>query len=283
MSEREGIEGPAEGEGEGGGEGTGTDQDSMPLVSHLRELRHRVVVSVVAITVAFTVCYTFSEALFDLLAAPLLPALPEGERSLAFTGVVEPFFTYLKVGLVGALITASPVILYQGWAFIAPGLYEGERAWLPLVVAVSVLLFASGVTFAYMIVLPVGFKYLLSFSGPELRPVLSMGLYLSFATKLLVAFGVIFQIPLAALVFSRLGLVDARGLVAFWKYAFLLAVIVGAFLTPPDIFSQLLMAGPIMLLYGISIVVVMAFGKKMGEGGETLPDEEDEGEGEGSD
>lgn len=247
----------------------------MPLTGHLREFRDRLVVCVIAVGVAFIGTYTFSEQLYNILKEPLMPALPEGSEFMAFTGVVEPFFTFLKVAVVAALIVASPVLLHQTWSFLLPALKESERRWFPPVIVSSVLLFVIGVYFAYQVVFPVGFKYLLSFAGPELKPVLSMGQYFSLATKLLIAFGIVFQLPLVILVLSRLGMVDAGMLIRYWKYALLAAVIVGAVLTPPDIFSQLLMGGPIMLLYGLGIILAYCFGKKKEVEGE------DEGEGEG--
>jgi sec-independent protein translocase protein TatC len=234
----------------------------MALTEHLKEFRDRLVVCVIAIGIAFAITYTFSELLYDVLKEPLLPALPKGQEFMAFTGVVEPFFTYLKVGFVAAFILASPVILYESWAFLVPALHERERRWFLPVIISSVVLFLTGVVFAHQVVFPIGFRYLLSFAGPELRPVLSIGLYFSLATKLLIAFGVVFQLPLVILVLSRLGMVDGWMLIRYWKYALLLAVIVGAILTPPDVFSQLLMGGPIMLLYGVGIIVAFLFGKK---------------------
>jgi sec-independent protein translocase protein TatC len=234
----------------------------MPLTEHLKEFRDRLVVCVIAVGIAFAITYTFSESLYDVLKEPLLPALPKGQEFMAFTGVVEPFFTYLKVGFVAAFILASPVILYEAWAFLLPALHEKERRWFLPVIISSVVLFLTGVVFAHQVVFPIGFRYLLSFASADLRPILSIGLYFSLATKLLIAFGVVFQLPLVILVLSRLGMVDARMLIRYWKYALLLAVIVGAILTPPDVFSQLLMGGPIMLLYGVGIIVAFLFGKK---------------------
>jgi sec-independent protein translocase protein TatC len=241
------------------------EEGRMPLTGHLREFRDRLVICVIAIGIAFVGTYTYSEVLYNILKEPLMPALPEGSEFMAFTGVVEPFFTYLKVAFVAAFILASPVVLYQAWAFLLPALQESERRWFMPVIVSSVVLFMIGVVFAYMVVFPVGFKYLLSFAAPDLRPVLSMGLYFSLATKLLIAFGIVFQLPLVILVLARLGMVDGPMLIHYWKYALLSAVIVGAFLTPPDVFSQLLMGGPIMLLYGIGIIIAFVFGKKKEE------------------
>jgi sec-independent protein translocase protein TatC len=193
---------------------------------------------------------------------------------MAFTGVIEPFFTYLKVGLLAAVILASPVLIHQAWSFIVPALKQEEKKWMLPVVVSSFFLFAIGVVFAYQVVFPVGFKYLLSFASEELKPVLSIGSFFSLATKLLIAFGVVFQLPLFILVMARLGMVDAAWLIQYWKYALLGAVSVGALLTPPDIFSQLLMGGPIMVLYFLGVLLAYMFGKKKEEEKEEEEEEE---------
>ncbi|MBI5233638.1 MAG: twin-arginine translocase subunit TatC [Deltaproteobacteria bacterium] len=234
----------------------------LPLAGHLRELRKRLIASLLAIGIAFLFTYSFSVEIYGLLAGPLLSSLPEGQRFVAFSTVTEPFVTYLKIGFVSAVFVASPVVIYEVWAFVAPGLYKDERRWFLPVVPASVILFVAGALFAHLVVFPVGFKYLLGFAGAELRPVLSMGAYFSLATKFMLAFGVVFQIPVVILVLARLGIVDARMLVLWWKYAILSAFVIGAILTPPDVVSQFLMAVPIMLLYCISIVVAYFFGEK---------------------
>ncbi len=233
----------------------------LTLTGHLKELRYRLIVSFVAILVAFVFTYTYSEAIYRLLLAPLMPALPQEDRYMAFTGVVEPFFTYLKVGILGAFVAASPVVLYQGWAFIVPALYEKEKRWFLPVVFVSILLFAAGVCFAFVLVMPFAFNYLIGVAGAELRPVLSMGVYLTLVTKLLIAFGAAFQVPLVILVLARLGIADTATLARSWKYALLIAVLFGAMLTPPDVVSQLLLAAPLMALYGLGILLAVIFGK----------------------
>jgi sec-independent protein translocase protein TatC len=244
----------------GSGDTSGTPE--LNLVGHLQELRKRLIRAVIAVAVAFVFTYTFSEELYAFLAAPVLAALPPENQFLAFTGVVEPFYTYLKVAITAAIILASPVIFYQIWAFTAPGLLTDERRWFFPVVFFSVCFFLIGVAFAYYIVFPVAFKFLLSYAADELKPLLSMGLYFSFATKMLIAFGAIFEMPLFVLVLSRLGIVTAAKLIGWWKYALLSSVVVGAILTPPDVFSQTLMAAPIIVLYIISIGVAHFFGKK---------------------
>ena len=240
----------------------------MPLTGHLQELRHRLIKSLGAVAICFVFTYALSESLYALLTAPLIPALPEESRFMAFTGVAEPFFTYLKVGFFGAVFVASPVILHQGWAFIAPALYEKERRWFLPVVCASLVLFITGVVFAYLVVLPLAFTYLMGYAGPELKPVLSMSLYLSISTKLLMAFGVSFQLPLVMLVLARIGVVDSAWFLGWWRYALVLSVVFGALLTPPDVVSQVLLAVPVMALYGVGVVLAKAFGKKKKEEGE---------------
>ncbi|MBI1910396.1 MAG: twin-arginine translocase subunit TatC [Deltaproteobacteria bacterium] len=235
----------------------------MPLTEHLRELRKRLVISVIAIAIGFGIAYNFSAELYTVLTRPLIPALPPGQDYLVFSGIVEPFFIYLKVGFVGGVILASPVVLYQVWAFVAPALYNEEKRWFISIVIFSLVLFISGALFAYFVVFPFGFKYLLGYSSSELRPLLSMGEYFSMVTKLLLAFGVVFQLPLAILVLARLGIVTAGQLLRWWRYAIVIILIVSAILTPtPDVFNQLLMAGPLAFLYCVGIIVAKLFGKK---------------------
>lgn len=235
----------------------------MSFAGHLAELRKRLIVSVIATAAGFLLCYNYSVEIYALLTRPLLPVLPPGQDYLVFTGVVEPFFIYLKAGLVGGVILASPVIFYELWAFVAPALYSGERRWFAFIVFFSVILFLSGALFAYFVVFPFGFKYLMSYAGEGLRPMLSMSLYFSFASKMLLAFGAVFQLPLAILVLARLGLVTPGKLISWWRYAIVISLIVAAILTPtPDVFNQLLMAGPLLILYVIGIVVAQIFGKK---------------------
>ncbi len=239
------------------------DKHMQPLVSHLRELRKRLVRSSAAALAGFLISYHYSKELYDLLARPLIPAMPEGSAFLAFTGVTEPFFVHMKVGLAGGVILGSPVILYEIWAFVAPGLYKSERRLFLAITAASLVLFAAGVVFAYLAVFPFAFKYLLSYASPELKPFISMGGYFSLATKLLIAFGAVFQLPLAMLVAARLGLAGARQFLSWWRYAIVAIFVAAAILTPtPDAFNQLLMAGPLVVLYGMGVLAAWLFGRK---------------------
>lgn len=256
-----------------------SNERGMALTEHLRELRKRLMISVAAVAIGFLVSYYYSEVLYKILARPLLSVLKPGQEYLVFTGVVEPFFIYMKVGFAGGMILASPVILYEIWAFVAPALYSHEKVWFISIVISSLFLFAAGTLFAYMVVFPFGFKYLLSYSSQEIKPLLSMSEYFSMVTKLLLAFGVIFQLPLGILVLARLGIVTARQLLSWWRYALVIILLVAAILTPtPDIFNQLLMAGPLMVLYALGIIVAKLFGKKKAV---EEPEEEAEAEGDG--
>jgi sec-independent protein translocase protein TatC len=247
-----------------------TDNDrSMAFTEHLRELRRRLVISVIATVLGFALAYNFSPELYHFLALPLLPSLPAGQDFMIFTGVVEPFFIYMKVGFAGGVVLASPVILFEVWGFVAPALYKNEKVWFAFTVFFSVVLFLAGAAFAYLVVFPFGFKYMMSYTSPELKPLISMSEYFSMITKFLLAFGIIFQLPLAILVLARLGLVTAGKLVSWWRYAIVVTLVASAILTPtPDIFNQVLMAGPIMVLYIIGIIVAVIFAKKKEDSGE---------------
>jgi len=238
-------------------------EKTMALTEHLAELRKRLIASVIAVSLGFLAAYYYSDRLYWLLASPLTEALPPGQDFLVFTGLVEPFFIYLKIGLLGGIILASPVVIYEVWAFVAPALYKEERRWFVFTVIFSAILFGGGVIFAFEVVFPFGFKYLLGYSAPGLKPFLSMAEYFSLATRLLLAFGLIFQLPLAMLVISRLGVASARKMASWWRYAIVAIVIASAILTPtPDVFNQMLMAGPLIVLYGVGLLVAAVFGKK---------------------
>ncbi len=256
------------------------------LTAHLRELRKRLIISIIALAVGFAVSYFFSDRLYSILISPLLPAMPEGSEFVAFTGIVEPFFVYIKVGFLGAAALASPVILYEIWAFVAPGLYDKEKRWFLAIVLLSLALFLCGLLFAFFVVFPFAFKFLLSYSGPKLKPFISMNSYFSLVTRLLIAFGLVYQLPLAMLVLARTGVVTAKKFLSWWRYAVIAIVIASAVLTPtPDAFNQMLMAGPLLVLYGLGVVLARIFGKERVRAEERSEDEkkDDETEGQGPD
>jgi len=237
------------------------DEKKLPLTTHLQELRRRLVLSFIAVGAGFALCYAFSESIFDILSAPLLKMMPTG-GSLIFTSVAEAFFTYMKVAFISGLILASPFVLYQIWAFVAPGLYRHEKKYvIPFVLAGS-FFFAIGILFAYYVALPVGFKFLLGFATDFIKPLPSMKEYLSFSIKFLLAFGLVFEFPVVLVLLVRIGVVDAKTLAKQRKYAILLIFIFAAILTPPDIVSQLIVALPMIGLYELSILLSKLFGKK---------------------
>ena len=237
------------------------DEKKLPLTAHLQELRKRLILSFIAVGGGFALCYTFAEKIFDILAAPLLEMMPQG-GSLIFTSVAEAFFTYMKVAFVAGLILASPFVLYQIWAFVAPGLYRNEKKYVVPFVLAGSFFFALGIFFGYYVALPIGFKFLLGFATDFIKPLPSMKEYLSFSIKFLLAFGLVFEFPVVLVLLARIGVVDARTLARQRKYAILLIFVFAAILTPPDIVSQVIVALPMIGLYELSILLSRIFGKK---------------------
>ncbi len=243
----------------------------MSFLDHLDELRLRLTRCIIAVGVGFLACYGFSKQLFDILVAPLVAAMPP-ESKLIYTAMPEAFFTYIKVAIVAGILLSSPYIFYQIWLFVAPGLYKEERKWLLPIGFVSGLFFTGGALFGYMIVFPFAFDFFMGFHTELIQPMPSLKEYLSFSLKLLFAFGVVFELPLFIFFLARLGVVTAQSLRKFRKYAILLGFIVSALLTPPDVISQCLMAGPLIILWELSIIVALVFGRKPKE----KPTDEDE-------
>ena len=237
--------------------------EQMPLTTHLEELRRKLIISGVSWLVAFIACYTFAERLFDLIAGPVRLALPEG-TSLVFITATEPFFTYLKISALAALLVSMPVIFWQIWSFIAPGLYKKEKRYVVPFVLASTLCFATGAFFGYSFVFPMAFKVLIEFGtgSGDLNAMLSMGSYLSLSSKLLLAFGLVFELPVVIFFLARLGIVDHKMLARNRKFALLAAFLIGAMLTPPDVFSQTALTVPFVVLYEIGIIVARLFGKR---------------------
>ena len=237
----------------------------MPLMQHLEELRRRLMISAGAWLVAFLACYAFAEQMFSYIAKPVRAALPEGS-SLVFISATEPFFTYLKVGALAGLLVALPVILWQLWSFIGPGLYQHEKNYvLPFVIA-STFCFGAGTYFGFFFVFPTIFTFLIQFgtSTGEMNAMLSMGSYLALSSKLLLAFGLVFELPIVIFFLARLGIVDHKWLARNRKFALLGGFVFGAVLTPPDVISQTALALPFFILYEIGIWVARFFGKKPG-------------------
>ena len=246
------------GAGQGGDD---LESSSMPFLSHLEELRTRLVRSAIAVGVCFLVAYFFKEELYYYLSLPVKEALPPGSK-LIYTAPAEAFFTYLKVAFLAALVAASPVIFHQIWSFIAPGLYSHERRLIWPFVSISSVLFITGAVFCYAVVFPYAFNFFMSFATDDIQPMISLKQYLSFSSSLLLAFGVVFEMPLVLVFLGRLGVVNQKMLRKQRKFAILIMFVAAALFTPPDVVSQILMAMPLLVLYEISIWMVAASEKK---------------------
>jgi sec-independent protein translocase protein TatC len=238
-----------------------TEPDKQPFTAHLEELRSRMIKCFIAVGVGFLLSYVFKEQIFHILTMPLVGVMKPGEF-LIYTNLPEAFFTFLKAAFISGLMLASPVILYQFWMFVAPGLYDKERRMVLPVLFLSTFFFVGGALFGYFIVFPIGFEFFLSFASETIRPMPSMKEYLGFASKLLLAFGLVFELPLVITFMARLGIVSVAQLKKNRKYAILLFFVVSALLTPPDVITQIFMAFPMMLLYEISIIGARLFGRK---------------------
>ncbi len=237
------------------------DDEKIPFTSHLEELRKRLITSAIAIGVGAAASFAFKEWLFGILVRPLIKVLEEGD-TLIFTGLPEAFFTYLKVALLAGILVSSPVILYQFWMFVAPGLYKKERRLMVPIVLLSSFFFIGGALFGYFVVFPWGFKFFLGFATETIRPLPSMKEYFAFSAKLLLAFGLVFELPLVLTFLAKLGIVSVAFLKKNRKYALLLFFVGSAILTPPDVVTQVMMALPLMVLYELSIIGARIFGKK---------------------
>jgi sec-independent protein translocase protein TatC len=236
-------------------------EEKSPFTSHLDELRKRIIICIVAVAVGFLGSYFFAERIFDILIKPLQAELPP-DSTFIFTGLPEAFFVYLKLSLFGGILLASPVLLWEIWCFVAPGLYDQEKKYVYPFVIFSTVLFATGVSFGYFVVFPIAFKFFMGYSSEIIKPLPSIKEYLNFSCKLLFAFGVVFELPLFVLFLAKLGLVNEKMLRSKRKFAILGIFVVAAILTPPDVVSQILMALPLLVLYEISILVAKYFGKK---------------------
>ncbi len=239
----------------------------LPLTEHLDELRRRLVRALLATLVAFAFCYPNSEAIFTFLLEPLHEAAagqPDGDTlSLIGTGVAEAFFTRLKVSFFAAIFVALPVILYQAWMFVLPGLKTVEARYARGFVIVGTAFFLAGAWFCYDVVFSFGFPFFLDeYRRIGIDPAIRISEYLSFSSRLLLAFGITFELPVATFFLARVGLVTHLTLIRYGRYAFLGTFVLAAILTPPDVVSQILMAGPLLLLYCLSIGVAYVFARK---------------------
>jgi sec-independent protein translocase protein TatC len=235
----------------------------MPLTQHLEELRWRMIRALIAVAIGFALAYMFAEHLFAFLTRPLLE-YKGGPVELIGTGLPEAFFTKLKVAFLAGVFLASPVIFYQAWQFVVPGLYESERNLARPFVAFATFFFALGAGFCYVVVFPVAYAFFVEqYQTIGVQPSIRIAEYLSFSSRMLLAFGVTFELPVITFFLARVGLVTHHTMLHYIRYAILVIFIVAAVLTPgPDVASQLLLACPLFLLYGISIGVAYFFAKQ---------------------
>jgi sec-independent protein translocase protein TatC len=234
----------------------------LPLTAHLEELRTRLIRSLIALGVGFVVCYQFVEPLMDWLTRPV-KQFETGKVQIIGTGLAEAFFTKLKVALFAGIFLASPVIFYQIWKFVAPGLYDHEKRYVKPFVFFGTFFFVAGAYFCYRFVFPTAFGFFIAeYASVSIEPFLKISEYLSFASRMLLAFGAVFELPVFTFFLARVGVVNYKMMISTWRYAVVVIFIVAGVLTPgPDVASQLLMATPLLVLYGASIGVAYFFGK----------------------
>jgi sec-independent protein translocase protein TatC len=235
--------------------------DKLPFTDHLDELRHRLIISVVGIGLGFTASYGFSQQLLLLLQRPM-------PTRLVFIAPTEAFFVNLKVAFYAGLFLSVPLLLFQVWKFVAPGLYEHERRYSFPFLIISTALFLLGSVFAYVVILPIALHFLIAQGGDLWKPNITLSNYLAFCMRLILAAGLIFEFPVLMYFLAKVGVVTPEFLIKNRKYAVLVAFILSAILTPPDVFSQVLLAVPLFLLFEVSIFIAkrVASGRETGDG-----------------
>jgi len=248
------------------------DGDKQPFLSHLEELRKRLIACAIAVGVGFAVCYAFKERLYAILVSPLIKMMPEG-KGLIFTSLLAPFFTYLKTALIAGVMLVAPYLFYQLWLFIAPGLYQHEKKYIIPFVFFSSILFVGGALFGYFIVFPLVFNFFLGFENEFIQAMPSVNEYFTFVVRLLCGFGIAFELPVVLFFLAKIGIVTPELLRKKWKYALLLMFVVGAIITPPDVISQVIMAVPLILLYEVGIICAKIGTRKKAKKEETEAEE----------
>lgn len=250
------------------------EDEKLPVTDHLEELRWRLIKCLIAVAVGFGVSYAFVQPIFNFFVSPLVEAMPPGSR-LIYTSLPEAFITNLKLAFFAGLILSLPVIFYQLWKFVMPGLYERERRYVIPFVLVATVFFILGVSFAFFVVFPFGFRFFLGYSSESISAFPTLKEYLSFATTLLLAFGVVFELPVAIFFLAKIGIVSPAMLKRQRKYAVLIIAVVAAVITPPDVISMLFMMLPLIILYEISIWLAHFVYKKRSapQEEESLPEE----------
>lgn len=241
------------------------NEHNMPVMGHLKELRRRIVNGLIALVIGVAVALVFAEDIHAFLVSPMKDALAtreHGAGAMTIIGPLEGVYTYMRIGFYGGLLIASPVVFYQIWSFVAPGLHDKERNLvLPLVFASSLLMLIGG-AFGYKVIFKFGFPFFLSILGEGTEANISIASYLSSSTKLLVGFGLCFQLPIVVFFMSRMGFINANDMISKFRYAIVLIFVISALMTPPDPMTQALMAVPMTILYCLSIGVSYLFSTK---------------------
>jgi sec-independent protein translocase protein TatC len=233
--------------------------EEQGFLSHLIELRQRLVRAAASVVIVFAALSPFMRQIFDILSQPMMAALPQGAKFLA-TGVITPFMVPLKVTLFAALLIALPYVLYQAWAFVAPGLYQHEkRLALPVIVS-SVLMFFAGIAYCYFIVFRIVFRFIARFAPASVSVSPDIDAYFGFVLRMFIAFGATFEVPIAVLLMVRLGITTVAKLRQVRPYVIVGAFVVAAIFTPPDVLSQLLLALPLCLLFELGVLLASLFG-----------------------
>lgn len=240
---------------------SGEELNRMTILEHLEELRKRIMWSIAAVIGGFLLCWYWAPKIFAWMAVPITQFLPAGEK-LAFTGLVDPFMLYMKVALLAGIFVASPVVLWQFWLFVSPALYRHERSMVVPFVVLTTIFFMSGGYFGYKIAFPMVVKFLLSV-GQNFRQVITINEYFSMASKVILGLGLVFELPVLIMVLARFGIVTAKFLLKYFRFAVLIIFIVAAIITPtPDIPTQCVFALPMIGLYLLGVLVAWIFGKK---------------------
>jgi len=228
------------------------------LKPHIADLRKRLMISSAFLLVAFFACFYVYEPILNWMMIPIEAVLPEGSKMVAIE-VQETFFTALKVAFFSAFLVSLPVIFWQMWLFMSPGLYANEKKIVLPFVFSATFMFLLGGSFAYYIVVPYGFEFLVTFGSQVVSVMPSIGKYVSFFTKLVFGFGIAFELPVITFFFAIIGVLNDQMMKDFFKYAIVLIFVMSALLTPPDVITQFLMAGPLIFLYGVSIYIAKIF------------------------
>lgn len=233
----------------------------MTFLEHLGDLRKRIFLAFVSVIVVVIPCWFFAKDLFDILARPVTQFLPEGE-DLVFTSLPGPFLLYMKTAFLAAIIFTSPYIFYQFWLFIAPGLYRKEKKYVFPFITFTTTFFLSGAAFAYFVVFPWACRFFLRM-GSDFKPMITIDQYFSLALRMILGIALVFELPTIVFFLARMGIITSRWMIKNFKYAVLAVYIIAAVITPtPDMINQSIIAVPLLILYGFSILIAFMVGKK---------------------